>query len=239
METINERPICHRAEDLVTYLYGEASVEDARDFAAHLQQCDACRGEFNLFNQVHESIVTWRSEVLGPLSSSEVGASAAVDSIVPLRDVATEPRRLSGLAALRQFFTVSPLWLRGAAALATVALCALVIFTALRLSRRPTPVVNDNSEAKYSQKDFDQALKKQVEEKLAQINKQNDQTGPLAASDSNVKQPRAQVAINRARPNNQRTKLSPEEREQLAADLDLIPGRDEELPFVLPDQPNP
>ena len=65
MEIINERPVCHRAEDLVTYLYGEANTADAQDFAAHLQQCDACRAEFAVFNQVHDSIVLWRNEALG------------------------------------------------------------------------------------------------------------------------------------------------------------------------------
>ena len=69
MQKINERPVCHRAEDLVTYLYGEATAEDARDFSAHLQQCDACRAEFTVFHQVHDSIVTWRNEALANISS--------------------------------------------------------------------------------------------------------------------------------------------------------------------------
>lgn len=239
METINERPVCHRAEDLVTYLYGEATAEDARDFATHLQRCDACRREFNLFNQVHESIVSWRSEVLGPVTVSDVGTSPVIASVVESTTFVPEPRRLSALAALRQFFAVSPLWLRGAAALAVVALCALIVFTALRLSRKPAAVVNGTNEAKYSQKDFDQAVKKQVDERLAQINQPNDQGGPVGMSGPNIKKLRPQVADNRVRPKSQRPRLSPEEREQLAADLGLIPGRDEELPFVLPDQPNP
>jgi hypothetical protein len=238
MEMINERPICHRAEDLVTYLYGESTAEEARDFGTHLKQCDACRREFNLFNQVHESIVNWRSEVLGPMTVPSAVASSVADSVAPSRSWQPESRRLSAFAALRQFFAVSPLWLQGAAALATVALCALVVFTAMRLSRKPAPAVNGTNEAKYSQKDFDQAVKKQVDEKLAQI-KQSEPSGPLAVSEPNIKKSRPQVAANRIRANNQRTKLSPQEREQLAADLGLISGREEELPFVLPDQPNP
>ena len=34
----HERPICHRAEDLVAYLYNEASETDAQDFADHAEQ---------------------------------------------------------------------------------------------------------------------------------------------------------------------------------------------------------
>jgi hypothetical protein len=35
MQDLNGRPVCHRAEDLVTYLYGESSESDALDFRAH------------------------------------------------------------------------------------------------------------------------------------------------------------------------------------------------------------
>ena len=65
MLNTNERPACHRAEDLVTYLYGEASEVEAKDFAVHLQQCDSCRGEFGVFQQVHDSMLLWRNEALG------------------------------------------------------------------------------------------------------------------------------------------------------------------------------
>src|ERR1041385_1320817 len=111
----NERPICHRAEDLVTYLYGESSAEEACDFTAHMQQCDACRGEFNVFNQVHESIVTWRNETLGSIASP---APAREDVGVVTTPIVQHGRRLPALAAFREFFAVSPLWLRGATAFA-------------------------------------------------------------------------------------------------------------------------
>jgi len=87
MQNINERPVCHRAEDLVTYLYDEATAEEARDFSAHMQQCDACRAEFTVFHQVHDSIVTWRNEAIGsvfevPQSTSAASAVAATDQFV-------------------------------------------------------------------------------------------------------------------------------------------------------------
>ena len=63
MRDMKERPVCHRAEDLVTYLYGEASDADALDFRNHLRQCDSCRREFTVFNQVHDSIEIGRAHV--------------------------------------------------------------------------------------------------------------------------------------------------------------------------------
>jgi len=65
MRTMNERSVCHRSEDLVTYLYNEASAAEAQDFAGHLETCEACRAEFGVFSQVHESILLWRNEALG------------------------------------------------------------------------------------------------------------------------------------------------------------------------------
>src|SRR5436309_1116631 len=108
MRNINERPVCHRAEDLVTYLYGEASAADAQDFAAHMKQCDACRAEFSVFSQVHESILLWRNEALGAAfepASTPISAGAVTEIAV-----VHHAQRLSALAALREFFSVSPLW---------------------------------------------------------------------------------------------------------------------------------
>src|SRR5438132_3571599 len=100
MPNINERPICHRAEHLVTYLYGEASEADAQDFAGHLQQCDACRSEFGVFQQVHDSILVWRSEALGSaFSPTAVSTESSIDSAQFVR----HERKLTALAALREF----------------------------------------------------------------------------------------------------------------------------------------
>jgi len=236
MEKINERPVCHRAEDLVTYLYGEATAEEARDFGLHIQQCDACRAEFNLFNQVHESIVAWRSEVLGP---APVREAEVIDIAAPVATSTTSvrrPRKLSGLTALREFFIVSPIWLRGAAAFAGVLLCVLIAIVALRLGRKPAPTVNPGNEATYSQQDFNKAVQAEVDKRM--VPQRQPDIAPPAATTENIKKRGTQVAAN-VRSNRQRTRLTPDEREQLAADLGLIPGRDEELPFVLPDQPNP
>src|SRR2546421_7756336 len=106
MHEVKQRPACHRAEDLVTYLYGEAGEADALDFGKHLQQCDACRSEFGVFNQVHDSILTWRNEALGVAFDPR---AVAIDSAVESNQFVRHERKLSALAALREFFTVSPL----------------------------------------------------------------------------------------------------------------------------------
>lgn len=235
MGSMNERPICHRAEDLVTYLYGEATADEAQDFAMHRQDCDACGAEFAMFNQVHDSIVSWRSEALG--SGFAPAASPVTQPVSVSAPLGQRERKLSALAALREFFTVSPLWLRGATAVAGLLLCVLLVFAASSLWQKPAEVVKSDSNPVFDQKKFDEAVRKQVAEELAgqkELNK-----APETVIDSRGPNPRPQLANNRVRSKSQQAKgLSRQEREQLAADLGLIPGRDDELPFVFPEEPN-
>jgi len=245
MENMNERPVCHRAEDLVTYLYGEASASEARDFAGHMKQCDACRAEFAMFSQVHESIALWRNEALGPIVSSaaQIASSPLTSAAAESSQFVHHERKLSALAALREFFSVSPLWLRGATAIASLLFCLLVVLAVARLWQRPVEVVKGGNELKYGQQDLDREVQRQLAEKLASLN--SEKAPPVNVSTATAAPKnmgnRVQLASNRAQFKTPRVKgLTRQEREQLAADLRLIPGRDdEELPFVLRDEPNP
>ncbi|HMG71960.1 MAG TPA: zf-HC2 domain-containing protein [Pyrinomonadaceae bacterium] len=238
MPNINERPVCHRAEDLVTYLYGEASEVEAKDFTEHLQQCDACRSEFGVFQQVHDSILLWRNEALGAaFSPAAVSAESRIDST----QFVQHERRLTALAALREFFSVSPLWLRAATGFAALLLCVLSVLAISRAWNKPVQLANKEAEPKYSQQDLDQAVQKRLDE-IARVN--NRQTSPQVKDGSTIKKPmddgnRTQLAVNRVQPKTPRARgLSRQEREQLASDLRLIPRDEDELPFVLSDEPN-
>jgi hypothetical protein len=236
MENMNERPVCHRAEDLVTYLYGEASEVDSSDFADHLQHCDACRVEFGVFQQVHDSILVWRNEALGStFSPAAVVSETAVDSA----QFVQHKRKLSAFEALREFFSVSPLWLRAATACGALLLCVLGVLAISRTWNKPVQLANDDQEPKYTQHQLDKAVQKQVDERLAQLNVS--QTPPKVEVPTPDKSANggARVAVNRVQPKTQGARgLSRQEREQLAADLRLIPRDDDELPFVLSDEPN-
>lgn len=235
MQKMNERPVCHRAEDLVTYLYGEATAEEARDFSAHLQQCDACRTEFGVFNQVHESIVAWRNEALGSAALQPQVPSTAAPAVFANAEVVQHHRKLSAFAAVREFFSVSPLWLRGATAFAGLLLCALIVFAVSRTWQQPNQV----ADKKYTELEFQQALQKQVANQLAQRREENREEPVTPAAPNQTAQPRIVTVTTRPRPKtNPANRLTRQEREQLAADLGLIPGREEELPFVLPDEPD-
>jgi len=236
MQNMNERPLCHRAEDLVSYLYGEASDEEAQDFAGHLAACDACRSEFAIFEQVHSSIVEWRTEALGAVSFSQSPQANSITSPAPVSLISEPGRKLSAVTALREFFKVSPLWLRGATALASVLFCILAVLAVARFGQRTTPVVNRNEEQRFTQAQLDDAVARAVKEARM---KQVDNSERVMAPTANNKGPRRERKQNSPSPQlaavPRRVRLTRQEREQLAADLRLIPGLDEdEMPFELP-----
>jgi hypothetical protein len=238
MRTMNERPVCHRSEDLVTYLYNEASAAEAQDFASHVETCEACRAEFAVFSQVHESILLWRNEALGAaFSPASQAAPVLAETATDSRQFVRHERKLPALAALREFFSVSPLWLRGATAFAALLLCVLAVLAVSRLSQRPNQVANNDSELRYSQQDFDKAVQKGVDERVAKLGRENSPKKDESAGIVRSKISENRVTANRAQP--RARGLTRAERDQLLADLRLTPGRDdEELPFVFPDEPN-
>ncbi|HEX8175414.1 MAG TPA: zf-HC2 domain-containing protein [Pyrinomonadaceae bacterium] len=123
---------CAHAEELVTYLYGELSEHEAAQFRRHMEQCGSCKQELTAFGRVREDVIEWRNQSLpsfdfqqAPLYSNAVAA----------------PQKRSALAALRQFFTLAPMWMRAATAAAALVICALLVFTAIHFSERPEAVV--------------------------------------------------------------------------------------------------
>lgn len=224
-----ERPVCHRADDMMAFLYGEASATEAEDFASHVDLCASCRTEFNVFRRVRESVSEWRSEVLGAAWRPQ---QVDEDEPLPAFVKARRPHKATALAALREFFTSAPMWLRGATALASVIFCVLVTLFIARMVTTP--------ERLYSAKEVDA----EVENRMAQLKKDEDEAIPSSASAASVNKPLVSMkevnsslpvvkARSTSRPRS-RQFLSRSEREQLAADLGLKPANeDDELSFPL------
>jgi anti-sigma factor RsiW len=128
---------CERAEEFVAYLYGEATPEETGAFRQHLTNCNVCREELAAFGGVRAAVGEWRAEALGSLPSinlNEVLAPADHNAVLaPATELRRPPtRKRSARAALGEFFTLSPLWLRAGTLAATLVVCAL---TALTLAR--------------------------------------------------------------------------------------------------------
>ena len=125
---------CPQAENLVAYLYGEANDVEKKTFERHLSACDLCRDELAAFGMVRESVVTWRDEML-----SSLVAPAVSQSIAPVIASSNATRKRSALAAIREFFSLSPAWLQGMTAFAGLAFLALIIFAVVQLGGKKEP----------------------------------------------------------------------------------------------------
>jgi anti-sigma factor RsiW len=123
---------CGRGEELVAYLYGEATKEEAALFRRHLDACAVCREELAALGGVREGLAAWRAEALGTVPSLNIQEALAPAA----QALPAAPRRRSARAALREFFSLSPMWLRAGAFATALAVCALVALTLARAELR-------------------------------------------------------------------------------------------------------
>jgi len=219
MNEIQNSPGCERASDLIAFLYDEADEQEARDFQQHLLQCSSCREEVASFGVVRESITAWRDEALAGFVST------------PLT---TQPKTKSALAALRQFFDLSPLWLKGATALAAVAFCVLAGLALFRSNN--TQMISKNPDAVYTQQDVNRAVKEALAQEQARVQPTpSPENVAVNSPKPKPKSPRVSSSTQFAR--NQRP-LSKQERDQLAAELRLLSSADDATLTLLGDRIN-
>lgn len=222
---MNERqnsPACERASDLIAFLYGEADEHDARDFQLHLQQCSSCREEVDSLGVVRQSITAWRDEALAGFVSTPVVAQ----------------QRKSALAALRQFFDLSPLWLKGATAFAAVTFCVLAGLVLVRSNKDQVSSTNVKPGAVYTEQDVNRLVK----EALAQQARVQPPVETPSPENVTVKSPTPKPKSSRPSSTTQFARgqrpLSKAEREQLAAELRLLSSGDDATLHLLGDRIN-
>jgi len=222
MKERDHSPGCERAADLMAFIYNEADEREKHDFELHLRECSVCREEAASFGLVRESIITWRDEALAGFVSTPV---------------ATTTKRKSALAALRQYFDLSPLWLQSATVIAICLFCLLFGIFIFRTPRRSVQTTNRNPNAIYTQEDINRMLNEALE-------KQKESTKPSVE----VPVEKPQLVKNQKPKNVQRSSsgqfaksrrpLSRAEREQLAADLRLLSMTEDEPLQLLGDRIN-
>ena len=100
---------CSRQEDLVTYLYDEATPVERASFENHLNECDPCSAELKAFGRVRDELSTW-----------QVGFTPRTELVLPR----------GRMQVLRELAGLFPVWARGlavAGAAAAMVLLALSI----------------------------------------------------------------------------------------------------------------
>ena len=206
---------CERASDLIAFVYNEANESERRDFEQHLQRCSNCREEAASFGLVRESIRDWRDEALSGFVAAPFTS------------------KKSALAALRQFFDLSPLWLKGATAFAGLVFCVLAALAIVRMNPAEPTLTVVNPGAVYTEQDVNRIVKEALARQ--ENTKQSPETAAIVVNSPKPKPKRTAGPGQTAR--SQRP-LSKAEREQLAADLRLLSTHDDAGPNLLGDRIN-
>jgi hypothetical protein len=243
MQETNSTNICARAEDLVNYLYGEATRDEAKAFEAHMQVCASCRAELSTFGNVREAMGEWRQQALGSFASSTVMEANAAQAPAP---AAGHKRRSSAMAALREFFTLSPAWMRAATAAAVLIFCALAVIAVAYFRQQPQAVVVEKAtRSGYSEKEVEEmiakAIKEQNESRVKETPTPTNESITAASNEQHKAQPRIKHGISGAQQlagNDRKQQSRPRSRVRpsLPASTDYLPFTasvdDEKLPSL-------
>ena len=119
MSNKQKTPNCDKHEALVSYLYGEATVEETRHVEAHLTECADCKQELHSFQRVRGMLQQWQ-----------------LDDLPVVRVVAERPAtERSMLGVLKELFTVTPVWAKALGAVAAAMVVLAIIGTDVSISR--------------------------------------------------------------------------------------------------------
>src|SRR5688500_3820807 len=102
---------CERSDDLISFLYQELDERQGGSFEQHLADCRSCSRELSSFSAIRNGVVAWRERSLGIINQRPGLAFSFAE-------------KPSAIAAIRQFFALAPLWLKGSVAFASVLLFA-------------------------------------------------------------------------------------------------------------------
>lgn len=223
-------PGCEQSNELIAFLYGELDDKGAQSFQRHLKDCSSCGQELAAFSDIRSSVVAWRDESLGRISSP---------ASVPHAIVGHQRNRPSAWAAVRAFFDLSPAWLKGSVAFATLLFCLLAGLAISRLNDKPTALVASNAPTQDALAYTEQQVKALVDQRV------KNEIDRLKASDqspvSQIVREANSFSDRRNTPRNlqvatnppSRRPLSKVERDQLAADLRLVAiNNDSELDLL-------
>jgi len=236
MSKIPDVPICERGNDLIAFLYGEIDERAARDFEQHLLNCADCESELGAFKQIRSSVVAWRQETLGAATATSVSASSAVGR-------ASDLSKPSAIAAVREFFELSPLWMKASIAFACVLFCVVSALALAHLFEKPKLVVAGD-EKRYTEKELQARIEDAL--KSGSEDRETQKRTPLSSVAGNNNQ-EAKPQRRGTNPSSERVGANPKvgrgpltksEREQLAADLRLVIPQDDTDLDLLSDRIN-
>ncbi len=136
---------CDRKEDLVTYLYGEATAAERVLFERHLNECDDCGAELKAFGRVRDDLGAW-----------QFGFAPRTEFVPPK----------TKMDVVRELIGMFPVWARG---LAMTGAAAAVVLMALSVLGNRTGVSNSTG---LTEQQVQEIVSKAVADERAKIQQQ-------------------------------------------------------------------
>lgn len=137
---------CDRKEELIAYLYGEATAAEKTSFEQHLTQCAECGDELKAFGRVRDDLSAW-----------QVGFAPRTELVL----------QRGKIEVLRELIGLFPIWARGLAMAGAAAAIILVAVSASNL-KGSTPVAGGLSEQQVQA-----MVSKAVADERAKLQQQN------------------------------------------------------------------
>ncbi len=150
---------CAFAEEIVSYLYDEASVKEKTEFVAHLENCSDCSDELTAFGFVRSSIEEWKNEEIFAFEMPALDIPR-LQSAKAAENSAVSDKSGSRLDRIRTFLTLSPKLAFGSAAFAVLALCVGLGLFIFNSSNESDIASNSN---RNSQNEFAANVNKTIE----------------------------------------------------------------------------
>ena len=218
---------CDRADELISFLYGEAEQRAANDFKLHLKTCASCNDEIAALGGVRESIALWKTEAFSTTRIEKIPAPV---------------RRRSAVAALREFFALSPLWMKGAVTVAAVAfflMAGLLLLYKTNQKLPGSPVITRTNDGKYTEQEMREAIAKALENQAKTL-----AAAPVPTNKQELKSLSASSRGHQGGGPNRPAQwafhkpLSRTERQQLASDLRSLGTREDDALTIIGDRIN-
>ena len=132
---------CDYAEQMLSYLYGEADAREKSNFETHLKNCSTCADELAAFGFVRSAVLDWRAErfLKLPTPAFEIPAAESKESFSTA--VASNETR-SWIAEFRQMFSLNSM--NAAAAFGVLIVCAAIAWFAFNFSGDKEMAENGN-----------------------------------------------------------------------------------------------
>lgn len=137
---------CDRKEELIAYLYGEATSAEKTSFEQHLTQCAECGDELKAFGRVRDDLSAW-----------QVGFAPRTELVL----------QRGKIEVLRELIGLFPIWARGLAIAGAAAVIILVAVSASNL-KGSTPAAGGLSEQQVQA-----MVSKAVADERAKLQQQN------------------------------------------------------------------